>query len=94
MDFFDRADGLERFLTRCAYLSLGSVPVCWCAMVFFVKEEGWHFSFLVCGVLPPVAAYLGVRGRREIRAGMSAAALALAGIALPLMFALASLESA
>ncbi|WP_229877324.1 hypothetical protein [Streptomyces bluensis] len=62
-------------------------------MVFFIKEEGWHFSFLVCCVLPLIAAYLGVRGKREIRAGLAATGLALALATLPVAFALASLES-
>ena len=57
------------------------------------RRRGWHFSFLVCCVLPPIAAYLGVRGKREIRTGMSATALGIAIVTLPLMFALASLES-
>ncbi|MFF7190998.1 hypothetical protein ACFZAR_38640 [Streptomyces sp. NPDC008222] len=92
MEFFGGGYGLERFLTRCFYLSLGSVLVYWCAAVFFIKEEGWHFSFLVCGVLPPIAAYLAVRGKREIRAGMAATAGVLALVTLPLTFALASLE--
>ncbi|MGV9248609.1 hypothetical protein [Streptomyces sp. NPDC003710] len=92
MEFFGGGHGLERFLTRCLYLSLGSVPVCWCAMVFLIKEEGWHFSFLLCGLLPPVAAHLGFRGKREIRTGMAATAAALALATLPLTFVLASLE--
>ncbi|MGP4002229.1 hypothetical protein [Streptomyces sp. 8N706] len=62
-------------------------------MLFFTTEEGWHFSFLLGCVLPPIAAYLGVRGKREIRTGMSATALALAFATLPLVLALASLES-
>ncbi|MFI9647851.1 hypothetical protein ACIHAA_16335 [Streptomyces sp. NPDC052040] len=93
MEFFGDGYGLERFLTRCSYLSLGSVLVCWCAMVFLVREEGWHFSFLVCAALPPISAYLGVRGRREIRVGMAATAAVLALSAFPLTLALASLES-
>ncbi|MEU0744201.1 hypothetical protein [Streptomyces sp. NPDC006134] len=62
-------------------------------MVFFTVEEGWHFSFLITYVLSPIAAYLGIRGKREIRAGMAAAALGLAGAVLPLTLALASMES-
>ncbi|MCZ2525995.1 MULTISPECIES: hypothetical protein [Streptomyces] len=92
MGFFDGIDQLDLFLTRCRALSLGSVPVCLAGMVFFIKEEGWHFSFLVCCILPLVAAYLGFRGKQEIRAGMSATAAALAGATLPLTFALAAVE--
>jgi hypothetical protein len=83
----------ELFVTRCRDAGVLSVPACFAIMGFLIKEEGWHFSFLVCCILPPIAAYLGVRGKREIRTGMSATALALAVATLPLMFALASLES-
>jgi hypothetical protein len=92
MGFFGGADAVDLFLTRCRNLSVGSVPAWWGAMVFFIAEEGWHFSFLVGFVLPLIAAYLGVRGKREIRTGMSASALALAFATLPLVFALAALE--
>ncbi|MFH0519043.1 hypothetical protein ACHBTE_17980 [Streptomyces sp. M41] len=94
MSFFGVADGLELFLTRSLALSVCSVPVCLAAMVFFVTEEGWYFSLLLCGVLPWIAAYLSGRGKREIRAGMAAAGLALAVATLPLSFVLASLEGA
>ncbi|MGW1612372.1 hypothetical protein ACWCQZ_23690 [Streptomyces sp. NPDC002285] len=70
------------------------MPVCLAAMVFFITEEGWHFSLLLCCVLPFIAAYLGVRGKREIRAGLAASGLALAVATLPLSFVLASLEGA
>ncbi|MFC5639229.1 hypothetical protein [Streptomyces bullii] len=92
MSFFGGGSGLELFLSRCRIMSVGSVPVCLAAMVFFIKEEGWHFSLLLCGVLPLVAAYLAIRGNREIRAGMAASGLALAVATLPLTFVLASLE--
>jgi hypothetical protein len=94
MDFFaGRNPGqLELFLTRCCYLSVGAVPVWWGAVVFFVKEEGWYFSFLVCCVLPLIGAWLAVRGKREIRAGLSATGALLALGALPLTLVLASLE--
>jgi predicted MFS family arabinose efflux permease len=61
-------------------------------MVFLIGEVGWHFSFLLCAVLPPIAAYLGIRGKREIHTGLSATAFGLAFLSLPLMVALASLE--
>lgn len=61
-------------------------------MAFFFAEEGRHSSFLVGCVLPPIAAYLGVKGKREIRTGLSATALGLAIVTLPLMFMLATLE--
>ncbi|MFJ7078873.1 hypothetical protein [Streptomyces sp. NPDC098781] len=94
MSFFGGADGLELFLSRSRMLSVSSVPVCLAAMVFFITEEGWHYSLLLCAVLPLIAAYLGVRGKQEIRAGMAASALALAVGTLPLTFVLASLEGA
>jgi hypothetical protein len=92
MGFSGGGDGLELFLSRCRIMTIGSVPVCWGAMVFFIKEEGWHFSLLLCGVLPLLAAHLGVRGKREIRTGMAATGLALAVATLPLAFVLASIE--
>ncbi|MFG2772863.1 hypothetical protein [Streptomyces sp. NPDC048350] len=64
------------------------------AMVFLLSEEGWRFSLLLCCVLPLTAAYLGIRGKREIRGGMAAAGLALAFITLPLTFVLSRLEGA
>lgn len=94
MSFFGGVNDLELFLSRCRMMSVGSVPVCLAAMVFFIKEEGWHFSLLLCCVLPLVAAYLGIRGKREIRAGMAATGLALAFATLPVTFVLASLEGA
>ncbi|UXY22271.1 hypothetical protein N8I84_28930 [Streptomyces cynarae] len=60
--------GLTAFPHACCYLSLGSVAVCWSAVILFVKEEGWHFSYLVCYVVPLMAAYRGVPGKHEIRA--------------------------
>ncbi|MEJ8671384.1 MULTISPECIES: hypothetical protein [unclassified Streptomyces] len=94
MSFFGGSSDLELFLSRSQVLSVSSVPVCLGAMVFFITEEGWHFSLLLCCVLPLIAAYLGVRGKREIRAGLAAAGLALAVATLPLSFVLASLEGA
>lgn len=92
MSFPGGADGLERFLTRSCYLSVGSVPVCWGLVVFLIGDVGWRYGFLACGVLPLIAAYLGIRGKREIRTGMSATAFGLAFAALPLTLALAYLE--
>lgn len=89
---YSGVDGHELFLSRCRNAGLASIPVCLAVVGFLFAEEGWHFSFLVCCVLPPIAAYLGVRGKREIRTGMSATALGIAIVTLPLMLALASLE--
>ncbi|GHH31638.1 hypothetical protein [Streptomyces lanatus] len=94
MSFFGGADDLERFLSRCRVMTVASVPVCLAVMIFFISEEGWRFSLLLCCVLPVIAAYLGVRGRSEIRAGMAASGLALAVATLPLALVLASLEGA
>ncbi|MEU1254413.1 hypothetical protein ACWHLZ_24290 [Streptomyces chartreusis] len=96
MSFFGGAGDLELFLSRARVMSVGAVPVCLAAMVFFIGEEGWRFSLLLCGVLPPIAAYLAVRAKREIRirGGMAASGLGLAVAALPLTFFLASIEGA
>jgi predicted MFS family arabinose efflux permease len=92
MGFLGGVDGLERFLTRACYLSIGSVPVCWGLIIFLVGDSGWRFSFLLCGVIPLIAAYLGVRGKQEIHTAMSATAFGLAFASLPLTLLLASLE--
>ena len=92
MGFFNGAEDLELFLTRCCYLSIGSVPAWWGATAFFIKEEGWHFSFLVSFVFPLIAACLGGRGSREIRVGPAATGLVLALVTMPLTFVLAYLE--
>ncbi|MFG2332724.1 hypothetical protein ACGFMM_24260 [Streptomyces sp. NPDC048604] len=87
-------DDFELFLSRCRALTVASVPACLGVMVFFFKEEGWHFSLLLGCVLPPIAAYLGIRGKRDIRGGLAAAGLALAVVALPLTLVLARFEGA
>lgn len=92
MSFLGGVDDLERFLTRSCYLSIASVPACWGLMIFLISDVGWHFSFLLGGVLPLIAAYLGIRAKREILTGMSAAAFGLALVSLPLMLGLAYLE--
>ena len=92
MGFSGEVNVLELFLSRCRIMTVSSVPVCLSAMVFFIKEEGWHFSLLLCCVLPLIAAYLGVRGKREIRTGLAATGLALAVATLPLTCVLASIE--
>ncbi|ELS56926.1 hypothetical protein [Streptomyces viridochromogenes] len=92
MGLFGGVDDLERFLTRSCYLSLGSVPACWGLTIFLIGDVGWHFSFLVGCVLPLIAAYLGIRGKREIHTAMSATAFGLALASLPLMLGLAYLE--
>ncbi|WP_405589876.1 hypothetical protein [Streptomyces sp. NBC_01092] len=92
MGLLGGADDLERFLTRSCYLSIGSVPACWALMIFLIGDGGWRFSFLLSAVLPLVAAYLGVRAKREIRTGMSATAFGLAFASVPLMLGLAYLE--
>ncbi|MFE5615778.1 hypothetical protein ACFQ69_08295 [Streptomyces sp. NPDC056470] len=94
MSFFGGVDDLELFLTRSRMMTVMSVPVCVGVMLFFLSEEGWHFSLLLCCVLPSIAAYLGVRGKREIRGGLAAAGLALAVATLPLTLVLARLEGA
>ncbi|MFE6625054.1 hypothetical protein ACFZBP_40850 [Streptomyces sp. NPDC008086] len=92
MSFFGGTDDLERFLTRSCYLSVASAPASWGLMIFLIGDGGWRFSFLLSAVLPLIAAYLGVRGKREIRTAMSATAFGLALVSLPLMLGLAHLE--
>ncbi|MGW7718143.1 hypothetical protein ACWGKK_28040 [Streptomyces chartreusis] len=94
MSFFGGAGDLELFLSRARVMSVGAVPVCLAAMVFFISEEGWRFSLFLCGVLPPIAACPAVRAKREIRGGMAASGLGLAVATLPLAFFLASIEGA
>ncbi|MGX1566165.1 hypothetical protein [Streptomyces sp. NPDC055506] len=93
MSVFGGVDDLELFLSRCRAMTVGFVPACFAVTVFFIAEEGWHFGLLLSCVLPPIAACLGIRGKREIRPWMAAAGLALALAALPLTFVVASLES-
>ncbi|WP_327393578.1 hypothetical protein OG533_38910 [Streptomyces sp. NBC_01186] len=78
------AASTEVFLTRLRGWVLGWVPGAWALVWFLTVEEGWHLSFLPLCVLPPAAAYLGVRAHREIRAGLAwtAGALALASLGL------------
>ncbi len=92
MGFLGGVDDLERFLTRSCYLSIASVPACCGLVIFLIGDGGWRFSFLLSAVVPLIAAYLGVRAKREIRAGMSATAFGLAFASVPLMLALAYLE--
>jgi hypothetical protein len=93
MGFIGGGDSLELFLSRSQMMSVVSVPACWSLTFFLIKEEGWHFSFLVSCLLPLIAAYLGVRGKREIRTGTAATGLVLGVATLPLTLALAALES-
>lgn len=94
MSFFGGVDDLERFLTRACYLSIASVPACWGLIVFLIADGGWRFSFLLGAVLPLIAAYLGIRGKQEIRTGMAATAFGLAFASMPLTLALGYLEGA
>ncbi|MGX1884885.1 hypothetical protein [Streptomyces sp. NPDC055287] len=65
----DSLDGLDLFLTRVRNLVVGWAPACLALVWFLTKEEGWHLSFLALCVVPPVAAYLGIQAKREIRTG-------------------------
>ncbi|MFD7297885.1 hypothetical protein ACFV9W_31765 [Streptomyces sp. NPDC059897] len=91
MSFPGGGEGLDRRLSQGRILTIGAVPVYWVLVVFFAKEEGRHFGFLIAVLLPPVAAYVGVRGYREVRPGLTAVAVALAAVTLPLMLGLAML---
>ncbi|AWE52760.1 MULTISPECIES: hypothetical protein [Streptomyces] len=94
MSFFNGAGDLDLFLGRARIMSISLVPVCLALMIFFISEEGWRFSLLLCCILPPIGAYLAFRGHREIRAGLAAIGLVLAVGTLPLAFGLALLEGA
>ncbi|MFE6889778.1 hypothetical protein [Streptomyces sp. NPDC057694] len=80
---FGEGESLDLFLSRGRMLALGSVPAWWFLTIFLVVEEGWHYSFVLGFALPPIVAYGGVRGYRDVRPGMTAAAMAL-GVATPL----------
>ncbi|MFE7894222.1 hypothetical protein [Streptomyces sp. NPDC057412] len=94
MSFFNGTGGLDLFLGRARIMSISLVPVCVVLMIFFIREEGWHFSLLLCCILPPIGAYLAFRGHREIRPGLAVIGLVLAVGALPLSLGLAVLEGA
>ncbi|WP_086869129.1 hypothetical protein [Streptomyces viridochromogenes] len=94
MSFFNGTGGLDLFLGRARIMSVSLVPVCVVLMIFFIREEGWHFSLLLCCILPPIGAYLTFRGNREIRPGLAAIGLALGVATLPLALGLAVLEGA
>ncbi|MBT2505933.1 hypothetical protein J7I98_08505 [Streptomyces sp. ISL-98] len=84
----DSPDGLDLFLTRVRNWVVGWAPACLVLVWFLTKEEGWHMSFLALCVLPPVAAYLGIRAKREILAGLAWTAGAVAVAPLPLIAAI------
>ncbi|MEU9860738.1 hypothetical protein AB0D99_07680 [Streptomyces sp. NPDC047971] len=94
MSFFNGVEDLELFLSRSRAFTVASVPACVAVMIFFLSEEGWRFSLLLCCILPVIAAYLGIRGKREIRGGLAAAGLALAVATVPLALFLSLLEGA
>ncbi|MFE2629499.1 hypothetical protein ACFXDP_16385 [Streptomyces sp. NPDC059374] len=94
MSFFNGTGGLDLFLGRARIMSACLVPVSLALMFFFIREEGWRFSLLLCCILPPIGAYLAFRGHREVRPGLAAIGLVLAVGALPLALGLAVLEGA
>ncbi|MGY0491363.1 hypothetical protein [Streptomyces sp. WG-D5] len=81
---FGAGEFLEVFLTRVRVAALLAVPAWWGLAVFFLVEEGWYPGVVLGFVLPPVAAYLGIRGHRDVRPGLTAGALAL-NLATPLV---------
>lgn len=91
MSFPYSGDSLEQFLSRARMLSAVAVPAYLALLFFFTKEEGWHWSFLVFCVLPPVAAVAGFLGKRDIRPGLAVTALVLAIAPLPLIGGLEAL---
>ncbi|WP_420035841.1 hypothetical protein ACN2WE_29580 [Streptomyces sp. cg28] len=92
MSFLGDGETLDRFLSKGRMMCLAAVPVCWALCAFFIAEEGWRFGLLIGFLLPPVAAYLGIVGHREVRPGMTTLASALALATVPLALGLAWLE--
>lgn len=90
----ERADELDRFLTRCRDVSVASVPLYLALAAYAVGEDGWHAGYLVCAVLPLLAAYLGIRGSREKRVGTVFAGMVLGGTSLALVIGMAALGTA
>ncbi|GGW96168.1 hypothetical protein [Streptomyces chryseus] len=82
---YDNIDSLETFLSKVRFGTLMTVPAYLALLFFFTREEGWHWSFLVFCVLPPLTAFLGFQAKRDIRPGLGMAALALAVAPLPLV---------
>ncbi|MFB6933444.1 hypothetical protein [Streptomyces chartreusis] len=85
MSFPASGENLELFLSRARMMSAGAVPAYLALLLFLTNEEGWHWSFLVFCVLPPVAAVAGFQGKRDIRPGLAVTALVLAIAPLPLI---------
>ncbi|WP_329120767.1 hypothetical protein [Streptomyces sp. NBC_01465] len=86
MQFMDVSD-LDLWLTRVRNLTVVAAVAYPALGVFLAVDEGWRWSFVALFLLSPVAAVLGIRAQREIRGGLSAAAMALAIAPLPLMAA-------
>jgi hypothetical protein len=85
---------LDRFLTRCRDVSVASVPLYLALAAYAAKEDGGHVGILVCAVLPLIAAYLGIRAKREARTGMAFAGMVTGGTSLALVIGLAALDVA
>ncbi|WP_093799092.1 hypothetical protein [Streptomyces sp. Wb2n-11] len=81
-------DSLETFLSKVRLGAFVTVPAYLALLFFLAGEEGWHWSFLVLCVLPPLTAFLGFRAKRDIRPGLATAALVLAVAPLPLVAAI------
>ncbi|MGW7050603.1 hypothetical protein [Streptomyces sp. NPDC054887] len=82
---YDNIDHLDTFLSKVRLGALVTVPAYLALLFFLTSEEGWHWSFLVFCVLPPLTAFLGFRAKRDIRPGLGMAALALAVAPVPLV---------
>lgn len=95
MAFLQSGSGTyETFLTRCRDLSVASVAAGWALVIFAISEDGWRYALLLLVVLPPIAAYLAIRGKREIHTGKAVAGFLIALASIPLGLWLATLESA
>lgn len=85
---YDNIDHLDTFLSKVRFGALMTVPAYLALLFFLTSEEGWHWSFLVLCVLPPLTAVLGLLAKRDIRPGLGTAVLALAVAPLPLVGAI------
>ncbi|MFD5426612.1 hypothetical protein [Streptomyces sp. NPDC127084] len=84
MSFFGEGETLERWLSRSRALTVTSALCYVPAMGVLAVKEGRYWVFLLGLVLLSIAAYLGVRGYREIRPGMAFIGFLLCSFAMPL----------
>lgn len=91
MSFPYSGENLEQFLSRTRMFSAMVVPVYLILLFSLAADEGWRWSYLALGVLPPIAAVLGYLGKRDIRPGLAVAALVMSLVPLPVIGGLEAL---